>query len=82
MAERSTNAVARKRKRDVMEESDSESTEKSTEEASGTNSEDSEVEDEEADAEQRRASQWVDEDDLDMYEQERNEKVSKSFSNT
>jgi hypothetical protein len=69
----STIAVAKKRKRDLMEESDSESSstqnESTSEGDSEMNSEDgSGLSEEDDDAEQFRASQWVDEDDLDVYE--------------
>lgn len=69
----STVAVAKKRKRDLMEESDSESSSTQSESTSGgdseMNSEDGNgLSEEDDDAERFRASQWVDEDDLDVYE--------------
>jgi hypothetical protein len=67
----STVAVAKKRKRELLEEeSDSESSSTQNESTSGSdsemNSKDGNSEDD--DAERFRASQWVDEDDLDPYE--------------
>jgi hypothetical protein len=78
----STVAVAKKRKRDLMEESDSESSSTQSKSRSGNdsemNSEDaSELSEEDDDVERFRASQWVDEDDLDVYE-DRNTVVSNS----
>jgi hypothetical protein len=66
----STVAVAKKRKREQLEEeSDSESSSTQNESTSGSDSEmNSKDGNSEDDAERFRASQWVDEDDLDPYE--------------